>query len=47
MIDLLLALWPLFAMIVAGYWLRLQTQRDLWAASQRAKDRAPVVRLTA
>ena len=30
-----------------GYWLRLQTQRDLWAASQRAKDRAPVVRLTA
>ncbi len=30
-----------------GYWLRLQTQRDLWAASQRVKDRAPVVRLTA
>ena len=30
-----------------GYWLRLQTLRDLWAAGQRAKDRAPVVRLTA
>jgi len=30
-----------------GYWLRLQTQRDLWAASQRAKDRAPVPRITA
>jgi addiction module HigA family antidote len=30
-----------------GYWLRLQTQRDLWAARERAKDRASVVRLTA
>ncbi len=30
-----------------GYWLRLQTLRDLWAAGERAKDRAPVVRLTA
>ena len=30
-----------------GYWLRLQTQRDLWAASERAKGRAPVVHLTA
>jgi hypothetical protein len=28
-----------------GYWLRLQTQRDLWAASERAKDRAPVARI--
>ena len=47
MIDLLLALWPLFAMIVAGYWLRLQTQRDLWTARERAKDRAPVARIGA
>lgn len=30
-----------------GYWLRLQTQRDLWAAGQRAKDRAPVARIAA
>jgi len=30
-----------------GYWLRLQTQRDLWTASQRAKDRAPVARIGA
>jgi len=30
-----------------GYWLRLQTQRDLWTASQRAKDRAPVARIAA
>lgn len=30
-----------------GYWLRLQAQRDLWAASQRAKDRAPVARIAA
>jgi antitoxin HigA-1 len=25
-----------------GYWLRLQAQRDLWTASQWAKDRAPI-----
>lgn len=30
-----------------GYWLRLQAQCDLWAASQRAKDRAPVARIAA
>lgn len=30
-----------------GYWLRLQAQRDLWTASQRAKDRAPVARIAA
>ena len=30
-----------------GYWLRLQTQRDLWTASQRAKGRAPVARIAA
>jgi addiction module HigA family antidote len=30
-----------------GYWLRLQTQRDLWTASERAKDRAPVARIAA
>ena len=30
-----------------GYWLRLQTQRDLWTASERAKDRAPVARIGA
>lgn len=30
-----------------GYWLRLQTQRDLWSASERAKERAPVARLGA
>lgn len=28
-----------------GYWLRLQYQRDLWTAGQRAKDRAPVARI--
>jgi addiction module HigA family antidote len=30
-----------------GYWLRLQAQRDLRTASQRAKDRAPVSRIGA
>ncbi|MCQ9374758.1 HigA family addiction module antitoxin [Methyloversatilis sp. XJ19-13] len=30
-----------------GYWLRLQAQRDLWAAAQRAKGRAPVARIAA
>ncbi len=30
-----------------GYWLRLQAQRDLWTASQRARDRAPVARIAA
>lgn len=30
-----------------GYWLRLQAQRDLWTASQRAKDRVPVARIAA
>jgi antitoxin HigA-1 len=30
-----------------GYWLRLQTQRDLWNASERAKERAPVARIAA
>jgi addiction module HigA family antidote len=30
-----------------GYWLRLQTQRDLWVARQRADERQPVSRLAA
>jgi addiction module HigA family antidote len=30
-----------------GYWLKLQTQRDLWQANQRAKERKPVERLAA
>lgn len=30
-----------------GHWLRLHTQRDLWTASERAKDRAPVARIAA
>ena len=30
-----------------GYWLRLQAQRDLWAASERAKGRDPVARIAA
>lgn len=30
-----------------GDWRRLQTQRDLWAASERAKDWAPVARIVA
>ncbi|MCK0507362.1 HigA family addiction module antitoxin [Aromatoleum anaerobium] len=30
-----------------GYWLKLQTQRDLWAAGERAKERPPVGRIAA
>lgn len=30
-----------------GFWLRMQTQRDLWAAGERAKGRAPVGRIAA
>ncbi len=30
-----------------GYWLRLQTQHDLWQAQQRAKARPKVQRLAA
>ena len=30
-----------------GFWLRLQSQRDLWTAGERAKERAPVSRLAA
>lgn len=30
-----------------GYWLALQTQRDLWTAHQTAKDRARIKRMTA
>lgn len=30
-----------------GYWLRMQTQRDLWDARQRADGRSPVPRLAA
>jgi len=28
-----------------GYWLALQTQRDLWAAGQTAKDRKRIKRM--
>jgi addiction module HigA family antidote len=28
-------------------WLRMQTQRDLWMAGERAKERAPVARIAA
>ncbi len=28
-----------------GYWLALQTQRDLWVAGQAAKDRTPIHRM--
>lgn len=37
MIDLLLALWPLFAMIVAGYWLRLRNfpSEAFWPGAER------------
>ena len=37
MIDLLLALWPLFAMIVAGYWLRLREfpSEAFWPGAER------------
>jgi malonate transporter len=36
-IDLLLALWPLFAMIVAGYWLRLREfpSEAFWPGAER------------
>lgn len=30
-----------------GYWLALQTQRDLWVAQQTAKDRARIERMAA
>ena len=30
-----------------GLWLRMQTQRDLWMAGERAKERAPVARIAA
>lgn len=30
-----------------GYWLRLQAQRDLWSASERAKDRPAIARIAA
>ena len=30
-----------------GYWLALQTQRDLWAARQIAKDRKRIKRMAA
>ena len=30
-----------------GYWLELQTQRDLWTARQSAKDRKRIKRLAA
>ena len=30
-----------------GYWLRLQAQRDLWTAGERAKERPPVTRIAA
>ena len=37
MIDLLLALWPLFAMIIAGYWLRLRDfpSEAFWPGAER------------
>lgn len=28
-----------------GYWLKLQAQRDLWSAGERAKERQPVSRI--
>jgi len=31
----------------AGFWLRMQGQRDLWEARQRAEERQPVTRLAA
>lgn len=31
----------------AGFWLRMQGQRDLWEAQQRADGRQPVARLAA
>lgn len=30
-----------------GYWLALQTQRDLWAAREHAKDRPPIAKMAA
>lgn len=30
-----------------GYWLALQTQRDLWVAGQTAKDRTRIKRMAA
>jgi addiction module HigA family antidote len=30
-----------------GYWLKLQAQRDLWSASERARERPPVAKLAA
>lgn len=30
-----------------GYWLKLQAQRDLWAAGERAKARPAVARIAA
>ena len=30
-----------------GYWLALQTQRDLWTANQNAKDRTRIKRMAA
>jgi addiction module HigA family antidote len=30
-----------------GFWLRMQGQRDLWEARQRAKERQPLERLAA
>jgi addiction module HigA family antidote len=30
-----------------GFWMRLQMQRDLWQARQRADGRTPVARLAA
>ena len=30
-----------------GLWLRMQTQCDLWMASERAKERPPVARIAA
>ncbi len=29
----------------AGFWLRMQTARDLWEARERARQRAPIARL--
>lgn len=30
-----------------GFWLKMQTQRDLWRARQRSADRLPVEKLAA
>ena len=44
MTDLLLALWPLFAMIVAGYWLRLREfpSEAFWPGAERLNYFIPV-----